>query len=102
MVDYIAVLRIHDIYCHLGAIAATMKWGEAGEDMTRGRPSRAAEGESGGGGGRGGGKGLRCTVLYSIHRTHTKLHVYKQGGGGVGAGQPAYSQLVSEFGGINT
>jgi hypothetical protein len=100
MVDYIAVLRIHDIYCHLGAIAATMKWGEAGEDMTRGRPSRAAEGERGGGR-EGGGKGLWCTLLYSIHRTHTKLHVYKQGGG-VGAGQPAYSQLVSEFGGINT
>ncbi len=39
-------------FCHLGAIAATMKWGEAGEDMTRGRPSRAAEG-----GGRGGGEG---------------------------------------------
>ena len=77
--------------------------GGAGEDMTRGRPSRAAEGESGGGEEGGGGKGLRCTVLYSIHRTHTKLHVYKQGGGGgVGAGQPAYSQLVSEFGGINT
>ena len=60
-----------------------MKWGEAGEDMTRGRPSRAAEGERGGGR-EGGGKGLWCTVLYSIHRTHTKLHVYKQGGGGWG------------------
>jgi hypothetical protein len=31
--------------CHLGAIAATMKGGGAGEDVTRGRPSMAAGGE---------------------------------------------------------
>ncbi len=42
-----------ELGCHLGAIAATMKWrgGGRGEDVTRGRPSRAAGGEGEGTGG---------------------------------------------------
>ncbi len=37
--------------------------------------------------------------VYSTVQCTYKLHVYKQGGGGggVGAGQPAYSQLVSRL-----
>jgi hypothetical protein len=75
--------------------------GGAGEDMTRGRPSRAAEGERGGEEG-GGGEGVRVysTVQYTPY-TYKTPRVQTRGGG-VGAGQPAYSQLVSEFGGINT
>jgi hypothetical protein len=66
-----------------------MKWGEAGEDMTRGRPSRAAEG--GEGGGKGGGQGVR---VYSTVQYTYKLHVYKQGGGG--GGRPAGIQPVGQ------
>ena len=61
--------------CHLGAIA--------GEGVTRERPSMA----------RGGGEvqGLGCTVPYSVHTNSTCSMGW---GGGVGAGQPAYSQLI--------
>jgi hypothetical protein len=51
--------------CHLGAIAATMKWGGRGEGGTRERHCKAA------GGGGGEYKGLGCTVLYSVHTNST-------------------------------
>ncbi len=52
------------------------------------------EGEGEGGGGRE-YKGLGRTVLYSVHTNSTCTN--KGGEGGVGAVQPAYSQLVSRL-----
>ncbi len=66
--------------------------GGAGEDMTRGRPSRAVEGERGGKGGGGQGVRVYSTVQYTPYTYKTPR--VQTGGGGVGAGQPAYSQLV--------
>ncbi|MFN9980187.1 MAG: hypothetical protein ACK53Y_09750, partial [bacterium] len=58
--------------------------GGAGEDMTRGRPSRVAEGESGGGR-KGGGEGVRVysTVQYTPY-TYKTPRVQTGGGGGWG------------------
>jgi hypothetical protein len=72
-------------YCHLGAIAAKIKWGggEAGEGVTRERPSMA------GGGGKK-YKGLGCTLLNSVHTNST----WTRGGGGGAASQHTASWLA--------
>jgi hypothetical protein len=77
-------------FCHLGATAATMKWGGGG-CMTKERPGRG-RGTKGEVRGRTGGgeeiQGSRCTVLYIQNSTCTT------GGRGGGAGQPASIQPV--------
>jgi hypothetical protein len=67
--------------------------------MTRGRPSRAAEGGGRGRGGRG-GKGLRCTVLYSIHTNSTCTNRGGGGGGRPAGIQPVGQQLAALVPGI--